>query len=116
MSSSPYPAEHGHDAAHGNLSSYMLGFALSIILTLASFWLVMSGKVGQASATVGLVVLCVIQLLVQLIFFLHLGTAKSQRENTLAFLFTLLILGIIVAGSLWVLHNMNVLMMPWMVM
>lgn len=112
---SSHEATVGHDHAdHGTLKSYIIGFALSIIFTLISFWFVMGGAVSKPAAAAGLVVFCVAQLLVQLIFFLHMGTAKSQRSNTLTFLFTVLILAIIVAGSLWVLHNMNVLMMPAM--
>jgi cytochrome o ubiquinol oxidase operon protein cyoD len=59
-----------------------------------------------------LVALCVTQLLVQLVYFLHLGTAKSSRANTAIFLCTGLLIAIVVAGSLWVMHNANVNMMP----
>jgi cytochrome o ubiquinol oxidase operon protein cyoD len=50
--------------------------------------------------------------LVQLVYFLHLGTAKDQRENTVVFICTGLIIAIVVGGSLWVMHNANVNMMP----
>jgi cytochrome o ubiquinol oxidase operon protein cyoD len=53
----------------------------------------------------------VAQLVVQLVCFLHMGTSPSQRSNLAIMLFTLLILAIVVVGSLWVLHNMNVNMM-----
>jgi len=106
---------HDHDhAAHGSIKSYIVGFALSILLTLGSFGLVMGGTVSHTLAVPGLIVLCVAQLLVQLVFFLHMGASKSQRDNTMTFLFTVVILAIIVGGSLWVLHNMNANMMPAM--
>lgn len=100
-------------ASHGSLKSYIVGFALSIILTLLSFWMVMSGSVAQGVSS-WLVLLAVAQLLVQLLFFLHLGTAKEQRQNTGIFIFTVLILAIAVGGTLWVMHSANVLMMPGM--
>ena len=46
-----------------------------------------------------------------LIYFLHLDGSSAQRWNVMAFLFTLLILAIVVVGSLWVMHNMNANMM-----
>jgi cytochrome o ubiquinol oxidase operon protein cyoD len=56
--------------------------------------------------------LAVMQLLAQLLFFLHLGAAPEQRNNTVIFLLTTLLIATVVAGSLWVMHNANVNMMP----
>jgi cytochrome o ubiquinol oxidase subunit IV len=56
--------------------------------------------------------LAVVQLLVQLLFFLHLGAAPEQRNNTVIFLLTTLLIATVVGGSLWVMHNANVNMMP----
>ncbi|WP_459615883.1 cytochrome o ubiquinol oxidase subunit IV [Bordetella sp. 2513F-2] len=102
--------DHDH-ASHGSMKSYVIGFILSIILTLAAFWLVMSDAAPRHLALPGIVVLCVAQLLVQLVFFLHMGLSKSARENTTAFVFTLMVIAILVGGSVWVLHNMNANMM-----
>ncbi|WP_130618243.1 cytochrome o ubiquinol oxidase subunit IV [Dyella amyloliquefaciens] len=103
-----------HDAAHadhGSTKSYLIGFALSVVLTLASFGVVMSGLVPHDLMMPGIIVFGVAQLVVQLVCFLHMGTSPSQRSNLAIMLFTLLILAIVVVGSLWVLHNMNVNMM-----
>lgn len=112
-------AHHSHDAAHhdaahadhGSTKSYLVGFALSVLLTLASFGVVMSGLVPHDLMMPGIIVFGVAQLVVQLVCFLHMGTSPSQRSNLAIMLFTLLILAIVVVGSLWVLHNMNVNMM-----
>lgn len=101
-----------HDAAHGSLTSYAIGFLLSLLLTAGSFGAVMSGAVPHAMILPAIVVLAVTQLLVQLILFLHLGSAPDQRSNTVIFLLTGMLIAIIVAGSLWVMHNANVNMMP----
>jgi cytochrome o ubiquinol oxidase operon protein cyoD len=108
--------QHGHSNAHahnahGSLKSYVVGFALSLILTLLSFGCVMSGAVPQHLVVPGLVVFCVAQLLVQLVFFLHMSAAPGQRDNLSIGVFTLLIIAIVVVGSLWVMHNMNLYMM-----
>jgi len=103
-----------HDAAHtdhGSTKSYLIGFALSVLLTLASFGVVMSGLVPHDLMMPGIIVFGLAQLEVQLVCFLHMGTSPSQRGNLAIMLFTLLILAIVVVGSLWVLHNMNVNMM-----
>ena len=108
--------QHGHSDAHkhnshGSLKSYIIGFALSLILTVLSFGCVMSGAVPQHLVVPGIVVFCVIQLLVQLVFFLHMGTAPEQRDNLSIGVFSLLIIAIVVVGSIWVMHNMNTHMM-----
>ena len=97
---------------HGNLSGYVIGFGVSTLLTLASFGSVMTGLLPRGATMAVLVLLCVAQLLVQLVFFLHLGSAPDQRSNTGIFLCTALLIAIIVGGSLWVTHNANANMMP----
>lgn len=109
---SSHDAHHGDTHAdHGTTGSYLFGFVLSVVLTLASFGVVMSGKVPHHLMMPGIIVFGVAQLVVQLKYFLHMGTSPSQRNNLAIMLFTLLILAIVVVGSLWVLHNMNVNMM-----
>jgi cytochrome o ubiquinol oxidase operon protein cyoD len=107
-----HDAHHGTEHAdHGSTKSYLTGFILSVVLTLASFGVVMSGKVPHDLMMPGIVVFGVAQLVVQLVYFLHMGTSPTQRGNLSIMLFTILILAIVVVGSLWVLHNMNVNMM-----
>lgn len=109
-------SQHGHSVAHkhnahGSLKTYVVGFALSLILTVLSFACVMSGAVPPHLVVPGIVVFCIAQLLVQLAFFLHMSAAPGQRDNLSIGVFTLLIIAIIVVGSLWVMHNMNLYMM-----
>lgn len=97
---------------HGSLRGYAVGLAVSLLLTVASFGAVSTGLVPPGSTLGAIVALCVLQLLVQLGFFLHLGTGSEQRGNTGIFACTALLIAIIVAGSLWVTHNANANMMP----
>ena len=65
-------AAHGHDdhaADHGTLKSYITGFVLSLLLTFGSFGLVMHGALSHTVTIIGVVALCVLQLLVQLVYF-----------------------------------------------
>ena len=101
-----------HDNAHGSLKSYMIGTILSLVLTLASFGVVMLHLVSPEAGLVAIVVLCVAQLVVQLVYFLHIGASHSQRANTGIFICTGFLIAVIVGLSLWVMHNANVNMMP----
>lgn len=111
MSTSHQSASAGSAHDHGNLRSYFMGLLISLALTLSSFAVVMTGHVPRAARLPAIVVLCVAQLYVQLVYFLHMGAARSQRQNTGIFICTTLLIAIVVAGSLWVMHNANVNMM-----
>ncbi|CAN7326725.1 cytochrome o ubiquinol oxidase subunit IV [compost metagenome] len=99
-------------AAHGSVRSYTIGLLLSVALTMASFAAVMTGSLPTQAAIALVVGLCVAQLLVQLVYFLHLGTGPGQRGNTAIFVCTGFLIVIVVAGSLWVMHNADINMMP----
>ena len=99
-------------ASHGSLKSYVTGFGLSLALTVLSFGAVMTGLVPHDMILGAITVLAVAQLLVQLVFFLHLGATPEQQNNTVIFALTALLIATIVSGSLWVMHNANVNMMP----
>lgn len=101
-----------HSGAHGDLKTYGVGFGLSLGLTVLSFAAVMGGAIPHGMILPAITLLAVAQLLVQLIFFLHLGTAPEQRTNTGILVLTVMLIGVIVFLSLWVMHNANVNMMP----
>ncbi|NVD40548.1 cytochrome o ubiquinol oxidase subunit IV [Ensifer sp. HO-A22] len=104
---------HGHEAGHGSLRSYMIGFALSVVLTAIPFALVMSGALDSKVATAVVVMgLGAIQIVVHMIFFLHMNQRSEGGWTMMALIFTLIIVGIALAGSLWVMHHLNVNMMP----
>ena len=101
-----------HGASHGSVKSYLIGFVLAAILTIIPFWVVMTGGLSSGLATGLVILVCgVLQLLVHLVFFLHLDRSSAQRWNVNVGLFTLVMIGIIVAGTLWVMWNMNYFMM-----
>ena len=98
--------------AHGSALSYTIGLLISVTMTAAAFGIVMSGALSSAATMAVIVALCVAQLLVQLAYFLHLGFGRSQRGNAGIFICTALLIAIVVAGSLWVMRNANLNMMP----
>jgi cytochrome o ubiquinol oxidase subunit IV len=61
---------------------------------------------------VGLVVLAFAQIGVHLVFFLHLGSGPDSTNNILALAFGVLIVFLVIAGSVWIIANLNSNMMP----
>jgi cytochrome o ubiquinol oxidase operon protein cyoD len=103
-------SSHGGDS-HGSVKSYLIGFVLAVILTVVPFAMVMHGGFSVETTVVTVVALAVVQMLVHLVYFLHMDTSGEQRWNVLAFIFTAVIIGICAGGTLWVMYNMNVNMM-----
>jgi cytochrome o ubiquinol oxidase operon protein cyoD len=54
-----------------------------------------------------ILLLALVQIMVQLHFFLHLGRSRSQRANMVAFLFTALVAMIVIGGAIWIMNNLN---------
>ena len=106
--------DHHDGAGHGTVKSYVIGFILSVVLTAIPFGLTMAHMLPVASLVPVIVAIGVVQILVHLYFFLHMNTSSSQVWNNAAFVFTLLIVGILVIGSLWVMYHLNANMMPGM--
>ena len=101
------------DEPHGTLREYVIGFLLSAVLTAIPFWLVM-GDVGWSKQTIAFVIMAfaAVQMVVHMIFFLHM-TPKSEDGWTLtSLIFTLILVVITLAGSLWVMYHLDSNMMP----
>ena len=120
MSAHDNHAAHGHDdhhdhddGPHSSFSGYMIGFFLSIILTAIPFAVVM-GDVFESRNTTILVVtfFAVVQILVHMVYFLHMNGKVEGGWTLLSTIFTVVFLGIILAGTLWVMYHMNANMMP----
>jgi cytochrome o ubiquinol oxidase operon protein cyoD len=107
---------HGHDDHnHGSLKSYTIGFILSVILTAIPFWLVM-GNVFASPATTAFTVLgfAAVQIVVHMVYFLHMNAKVEGGWSMLAMMFTLILVVIVLSGSIWVMYHMNANMMPGM--
>ncbi|WP_095198052.1 cytochrome o ubiquinol oxidase subunit IV [Mesorhizobium carmichaelinearum] len=105
---------HAHGgAAHGSFRGYLIGFILSVILTAIPFWLVMSGAIDNKQATaIVIMAFAVVQIVVHMVFFLHMNTASEGGWSMLALIFTLILVVIVLTGSLWVMYHLNANMMP----
>ena len=113
-----------HDAAPGDpdpdergvaaeVINYLIGLGLAALLTVASFW-VASGTawVYGPGVVMALAALAVGQMGVHLAFFLHITTGPDNTNNALALAFGVMIVGIVIAGSVWIMYHLNGNLMP----
>ncbi|HEY2135618.1 MAG TPA: cytochrome o ubiquinol oxidase subunit IV [Xanthobacteraceae bacterium] len=91
---------------------YTIGLFLAVILTATSFWAANTTLLWTPGVPLGLAVLAIAQMGVHLVFFLHITTGRDNTNNVLALAFGVLIVALIVAGSLWIMANLNANMMP----
>ena len=95
-----------------NLSVYLTGLIICIILTLISFGVVMANQFSRLTMFITIFSSACIQFVVQIIFFLRLNIQTEQGKiNVMSFIFTGVILLTIVAGSLWIIWSTNYYMM-----
>jgi cytochrome o ubiquinol oxidase operon protein cyoD len=97
---------------HGSVKSYSLGFVLSLVLTMLAYWLITGHHLNRGLAITAILVLAVAQLVVQLWFFLHLGSEPKPRWNQLVLFFAVGVVVILVVGSVWIMYHLNYNMTP----
>jgi cytochrome o ubiquinol oxidase subunit IV len=93
---------HGHGEGHGSLKSYVIGFVLSIVLTIIPLVLVMNKVMSGTALFVAITTMAVLQLLVQLFFFMHIREGEKPRYNVQALILGAVIVLTVVVGSIWV--------------
>ncbi|BBH24671.1 cytochrome o ubiquinol oxidase subunit IV [Paenibacillus baekrokdamisoli] len=97
--------DHGHDASHeehGSLKSYIIGFILSIVLTIIPLLIVFKANMGKTATIITIMLAAVVQLLVQLFFFMHIREGEKPRYNVMTLILGLFIVVVIVGGSMWI--------------
>ena len=104
---------HGDTHGHGSRAGYLIGFALSALLTAVPFWLVMAGVLADVQATVlAVIALAFVQIVVHTVFFLHVNTRAEGGWTLMALMFTAVMVAIVISGSLWIMYHLNLNMMP----
>lgn len=102
---------HDNFVEYGNgkktLSSYILGFVLSMALTIGAFVAVSMKAFAHTQLYVLVLVLAISQLLVQSICFLRLNFSEEGRWNSLPFLFILAMIAVLIIGTIWIMYCLN---------
>jgi cytochrome o ubiquinol oxidase operon protein cyoD len=113
---------HGHDHGHGHESShhgsfrdYLIGFGLSVVLTAIPFWIVMDNVFRDPKvAAIVLLLFAVVQIVVHMVYFLHMNTKSEGGWTVLALIFTVILVVIALTGSLWIMNHLDSNMMNMM--
>ena len=101
------------ETGHGTFGGYVTGFILSVILTAIPFWLVMAHVITKSStAAVIILALAAVQIVVHMIYFLHMNAKSEGGWNMLALVFTIVLVVITLSGSIWIMYHLNSNMMP----
>ena len=99
--------QHTRSPGRITLLSYVIGFSASVLLSLEAYILVSRHELSGHGLLIVLVGLALVQLIVQLLFFLHLGRETKPRLRLVALAGVVMVILILVFGSLWIMHNLN---------
>lgn len=86
---------------------YGIGFIVALIITYAAYFSVTTEAFDRTTLAVVLLVLAAVQLIVQMIVFLHVGFKREDRWTVVSIGYMFIMVLIIVVASLWVMQNMN---------
>ena len=89
---------------------YVVGYGGSLVLTLVVFIIAYVFGIETPGVYLTIGVLGLAQLIVQLVYFLHIDRRRSSREDLDLVLFSTLVLLIIIVGTVWIMGNLSVRM------
>ena len=96
---------------YGSAKQYVIGFIISIVLTVIPFFMVMNGGFAKGLTVAVLVITMIAQVWVQLVWFLHMKREDSQKWQVMSFWYTFLTIAILFIGSVWILSELHTFMM-----
>jgi cytochrome o ubiquinol oxidase subunit IV len=94
-----------------SIKPYLIGLGLAVILTAIPFALVASGALARGTTLIIIAVAAIVQILVHLGFFLHIGFRTTPRENLIALAFAGVLIFFMVGGTLWIMFDLYYRMM-----
>ena len=105
--------DHDDGGFHATLGGYVVGFALSVVLTAVPFWLVMNKVIPSRGWTIVVILaFAAVQILVHMVYFLHMTPKSEGGWSLMALIFTIVLVVITLSGSLWVMFHLKANMMP----
>jgi cytochrome o ubiquinol oxidase operon protein cyoD len=96
-----------HEKAPGTLKAYVTGFILSLVLTLVPYFLVINHLLTGYTLVTVIIVIALVQLLVQLLFFLHMREESKPHMNLIIFISFVGIIVTVVVASIWIMQHLN---------
>jgi cytochrome o ubiquinol oxidase subunit IV len=106
MANTHVPANHsaqpGHNEKHESPKQYIIGYLLSLILTIAAIWLTVAGVMGVGALVTTILILAGLQILVQLFFFMHINEGEGPAYHVMALILGLIFTAVFIGGSIWI--------------
>lgn len=106
-------ATHNHPKSeHGTTQSYVIGFVLSLIFTIIPYHLVVNKVLTGNTLLATILGIAILQMFIQIFFFLHLGRGPKPFYNVVFFFATAGIIVIVIGASLFIMSNLYHNMSP----
>lgn len=97
---------------HGTITSYVAGFVLSLIYTLIPYYLVVNHRFSTSALVTTIISFGIAQMIIQVVFFLHLGRGPKPFYNVVFFFATVGLIVVVVGGSIFIMDNLHYNMTP----
>jgi cytochrome o ubiquinol oxidase operon protein cyoD len=92
---------------HGTTASYVVGFILSLIFTAIPYYMVVNKTISGTALLATILGFAVLQMFVQIFFFLHLGRGPKPLYNVAFFVSTVGIILVVVVGSIFIMDHLH---------
>lgn len=106
------PVVSEHNEPHLSYGKYVAGFLGSVALTVCAYLLATHLSVNRNVLAALLAALAISQFILQMFLFLHIGDERGPRLRMAAAGLMLAVVIILIAGSIWIMNNLNYRMTP----
>lgn len=103
---------HNSSDPHGSIGSYVIGFILSLLFTAIPYYFVVNSSFPSSTLKPAILTFAVLQMFIQIFFFLHLGRGPKPLYNIVFFISTVSIILVVVFGSIFIMDHLHYNMTP----
>lgn len=96
----------------GSTTSYVIGFILSLVFTIIPYYMVTNHLATGSALVITVLCFAVVQMLIQIFFFLHLGRGPKPFYNVVFFVATAAFITVVVGASILIMNNLYRNMSP----
>lgn len=108
----PHHVSSGTQREHGTTESYVVGFILSLLFTIIPYLMVVNKLLTGKALLATIVAIAVVQMVIQVVFFLHLGRERKPRWQLYFFAGTIVGIVTVVGGSIFIMAHLHANMNP----